>query len=40
MVAKGTWLPRVAPAPLSSSYKSEATGMTNWEYQDGRHGGY
>ena len=20
-----------------SSYKSEATGMTNWEYQDGRH---
>ena len=21
----------------SSSYKSEATGMTNWEYQDGRH---
>ena len=22
----------------SSSYKSKATGMTNWEYQDGRHG--
>ena len=22
----------------SSGYKSEATGMTNWEYQDGRHG--
>ena len=22
----------------SSSYKSEATGMTYWEYQDGRHG--
>ena len=22
----------------SSSYKNEATGMTNWEYQEGRHG--